>query len=147
MRPWVPRALTILVMIILLDLVIQYLLGLLTNAYAPAMFTDNSSYASLNAHIFNGMILFILSVVMLIFAALTKQWRCIIPAVVLVVSVYFAGTLGMVYINSTPNPPLASFGMGTLFLTAFVAGIALAGIGRMRPGDAPRPPGVGAPAS
>jgi hypothetical protein len=145
-RPWVPRGLTILVMIVLLDLVIQYLLGLLTNVYAPAMFTSNSSYGSLNAHIFNGMILFLVSIVMLIFAALMKQWRCIVPAVVLVVSVYLAGSLGMVYINTTPNPPLASFGMGTLFLVAFVAGIALAGIVRMRPSDAPHAPPVDAAA-
>lgn len=111
----------------LLLLILQYFLGLWTNVYAPAQFSTFDSGAnyppSLNVHIINGDVLFLLSVVALVFAALSKRVRTVLPAALLVVSVYVAGELGMAFVNSSPNSPIDSFGMGAMFLVAlFSAG-------------------------
>jgi hypothetical protein len=45
--------------------------------------------------------------------------------VILVASVYVAGAFGMAYVNSTPNDPAYSFGMGTMFLVALFAAASL----------------------
>jgi hypothetical protein len=138
-RPWIRTVLSVVVMLVLLDLVIQYLLGLWTNVYAPSMFNGNTSFPSLDGHYLNGDVLFLLSVVMLIFAALSKALRYVAPAVVTVVSVFVAGEFGMAYIYSTPNNPLDSFGMGVMFLIAFVSTISLAGLLRRGRGEMAAP--------
>lgn len=147
MRPWIPRTLTILTGLVMLDLIIQYLLGLWTNVYAPATFTANTSYPSLDWHYMNGDILFVLAVLMLVFAVLARDRRLVVPAIVSVVAIFFAGELGMAYVNSTPNPPLDSFGMGVLFLVAFMSTSALPMILRMRSRGPPAPPPTSAPSN
>ncbi len=142
-RPWVPRVLSMVTGITLLFLVIQYLLGLWTNVYAPSTFTPNTSYPSLDWHYMIGDTVFVLSLLTLIFAVLTKEARAIVPAVVLVVAVYVAGQFGMDYVGSTPNNPLDSFGMRVMFLIAFVSAVALAGLSRrITKGTAVQPPSV-----
>lgn len=113
----------------LLLLIAQYFLGLWTNVYAPAQFASFDSGAgyspSLDAHILNGDVLFLLALIVLVFAAVSKRIRLIVPAVVLVIAVFVAGELGMAFVNSTPNDPIDSFGMGTMFLVALFSAAAL----------------------
>jgi hypothetical protein len=129
----------------LLLLILQYFLGLWTNVYAPAQFSNFNSSANyspaLYAHIDNGFVLFFLGIVAVILAALSRRVRTIVPAVVLVASIYGAGYFGMAYVNATPNTPIDSFGMGALFLVAlFSAGALL--MGSMRARTAPSAPVV-----
>jgi hypothetical protein len=127
-RDW-GRVVTYLAGVALLLLIAQYFLGLWTNVYAPAQFASFDSGAnyspSLNVHIVNGDVLFLLSIVALVFTALARQLRLIVSAVVLVVSIYVAGQFGMVYVNSTPNDPIDSFGMGAMFLIALFSATSL----------------------
>jgi hypothetical protein len=127
-RNW-GRVVTYLASAVLLLLIVQYFLGLWTNVYAPAHFSSfdsGSNYApSLNFHIVNGDVLFLLSIVKLVFAALARQLRLVAPAVLLVVSIYVAGEFGMAYVNSTPNNPIDSFGMGGVFLVALYSAASL----------------------
>jgi len=128
-RNW-PRVVTYLSAAGLLLLLFQYLFGLWTNVYAPAQFSSFDSGAnyspSLNVHIVNGDVLFLLSIVILVFTAFSRQVRLIAPAAVLVASIYIAGAFGMAYVNSTPNDPIYSFGMGAMYLVAlFSAGAVL----------------------
>jgi heme A synthase len=127
-RNW-PRIVTYLSAVALLLLLVQYFLGLWTNVYAPSQFSSFDSGAnyspSLNVHIINGDLLFLVSVALLVLAALSRQLRLIAPAAALVVSIYVAGALGMAYVNSTPNDPIDSFGMGAMFLVALFAAAVL----------------------
>jgi hypothetical protein len=127
-RNWA-RIVTYISGVTLFLLLLQYLLGLWTNVYAPAQFSSFDSGANyspaLNGHIINGDALFLLSVIALVIAAISKQVRLFIPAVVLVVSIYVAGQFGMAYVNSTPNDAIDSFGMGTMFLVALFSAAAL----------------------
>jgi hypothetical protein len=126
----------------MLLLVAQYCLGLWTNVYAPAMFTSNSSFPSLDWHYNIGYILFLLGVVVLIFAGLARDPRLVLSAIVVVVAVYVAGSLGAAYVSSSPNNPLDSFGMGAMFLVAFLADAAtlmLASRARRNPAASPAP--------
>lgn len=114
----------------MLLLIVQYLLGLWANVYAPAQFAPFDSYPpfpspALEFHILTGDALFLLSLVVLVFAALSKRLHQIAPAVVLVVSIFIAGQFGMAFVNSSPNDPLDSFGMGVMFLVAFVSAVTL----------------------
>lgn len=127
-RNW-PRVITYVSGAVLFLLLLQYFLGLWTNVYAPAQFASfdsGANYApSLNAHIINGDVLFLLAVVLLVLAAFSRQARLVISAVVLVVAVYAAGEFGMAYVNSSPNDPIDSFGMGSLFLVALFSAAGL----------------------
>jgi hypothetical protein len=126
-RPWVPGALFYLVGITLVLLVVQYLLGIWTNAYAPGMFSpSNRSFAPLGFHVIVGYLVGIVAVMMLIVAALSKHPRYIGQSVGVVVGIGLAGLFGMLYVDSTPNDPAYSFGMGLMFLIAFGACAALA---------------------
>jgi hypothetical protein len=102
-------------------LVTQYFLGLWTNVYAPAMFTSNSSFPSLDWHYNIGYILFLVGLVGLIVAAFARDWRVVLGAVVVVVAVYGAGYFGAAFVSSSPNDPADSFGMGAMFLVALFA--------------------------
>lgn len=132
-------------------LVAQYFLGLWTNVYAPAQFArfdSGSNYPpSLNVHIVNGDLLFLLSVAALVIASFSKRWSLIVPAVLVVLSVYAAGAFGMAFVNSSPNNPVDSFGMGTMFLVALFSDAALLIFAwRARaPGAAPEPTAVPEP--
>ena len=105
----------------MLLLAAQYFLGLWTNVYAPSMFTSNSSFPSLDWHYNIGYILFLLGIVVLIFAGLARDLRLILSAIVVVATVYAAGAFGAAFVSSSPNDPLDSFGMGVMFLVAFLA--------------------------
>jgi hypothetical protein len=112
--------------IALLLVLTQYLLGLGTNVYGPPTgFTENSSNPWLNAHFLNGDVLFLVGVVTIILAGISKVWRLLIPSVGLVVSVFVAGEFGMAYIGSTPNNAAYSYGMGVAFLFALFSAMAL----------------------
>ncbi|MFZ1023292.1 MAG: hypothetical protein WAN87_04075 [Thermoplasmata archaeon] len=131
-RNW-GRVVTYLAGAALVLLIAQYFLGLWTNVYAPAQFAsfqtgiDSGPYypAPLRVHVANGDVLFLLSIVALVFAALARQLRLIVPALVLAVSIYVAGELGMLFVNSTPNAPIDSFGMGAMFLVALLSAAGL----------------------
>jgi glyoxylase I family protein len=120
----------------LLLVIVQYLLGLGTNVYGPATgFTENSSNPWLNAHYTNGDVLFLVSVVSIVLAALSRVWRLLGPSVALTVSVLLAGLFGMAYVGTTPNPPIDSYAMGVMFL--FALGSAFGLIRMSWPGGAP----------
>ena len=117
-------------------LILQYVVGLWTNVYAPAQFDSFDSGANyplaLNVHIVNGDVLFLLSVAAVVVTALGRQWRLVVPAVVLAASVYVAGQFGMMYVNTSPNDPVYSFGMGVTFLVALFGASALIMLSRSR---------------
>lgn len=134
-RNW-QRAVVVVDGLVLLLLVAQYLLGLWTNVYAPAMFTSNSSFPSLDWHYNIGYVLFLVSLVGLILSLLSRQLRLIVPFVVLPVSILSAGEFGADFVSSTPNNPLDSFGMGAMFLVALLAAVSVMYLaGRARPGE------------
>lgn len=127
-RNW-PRVVTYLGAAAVLLLLFQYLLGLWTNVYAPSQFSSFDSGANyapaLNVHIVNGDVLFLLSLALVVLAAISRRARLVVPATILAVSIYIAGAFGMAYVNSTPNNPVYSFGMGTMFLAALFSAAAL----------------------
>jgi hypothetical protein len=108
-------------------LFVQYALGLWTNLYGPDTFNTNTSLASLDWHFIVGDLLFLVGIVIVILAALARAVRLIVPAVVLVIAVYAAGAFGMAFVNSTPNNPIYSFGMGIMFLVALFSDLAIMG--------------------
>lgn len=105
----------------MLLLVAQYFLGLWTNVYAPAAFTSNSSFPSLNWHYNIGFALFFVGIALVILTALSRDWRLVVAGIVTVVAVYSAGMFGANFVSSSPNNPLDSFGMGAMFLVALFA--------------------------
>ncbi|MCI4330466.1 MAG: hypothetical protein L3K19_01275 [Thermoplasmata archaeon] len=143
---WAYKALGILTGVTLLLLVTQYLLGLWTAAYAPATFTSDTTFPSLDWHYNIGFILGLLSIAVIIVAALSRQVRLIVPAVVLFVAVLLAGMFGSRFVGTTPNDPRFAFAMGVMFLVAFGAAMGLAGqLARRRwPSSGPTSP-AGAP--
>jgi hypothetical protein len=127
MSAWSTTALRVLVPIVGLLLVVQYVLGLLTNAYAPAAgFTSNSTGNYLDAHYSVGYILGILALLIFVVACFTRRARVIVLALVVLLGVVGAGLEGMHYVSTTPNDPTATVGMGLLFLIAFGAAMMLA---------------------
>lgn len=133
---WPHKALRVLVPVTGLLLVVQYLLGLWTNAYAPAAgFTSNSSFPSLDWHYNIGFALGILGLLVVIVAAFTRRAPYIGFALLLFAGIAIAGVAGMRFVNSAPNPPLDAVLMGVGFLVAFWASLALGwfamGVGRM----------------
>jgi hypothetical protein len=134
-RPWVPRLLSAFVGLVFLLLIAEYLLGLWTNVYAPAMFTSSASTPALAAHMSAGIALFVAPIVMTVLAALRKELRRVIPSVVTVLAIGAAGVFGRMYISTTPNDPAYSFAMGTLFLVAFVSAAAVSWLSWDRAGS------------
>jgi hypothetical protein len=128
----------------LLVLILQYLVGLWTNVYAPAQFGPFDSYppypsVALEVHILNGILVGLVSLAALVLAALSKQLRLIVPALVLLISVFVAGEFGFFFVNSTPNNPIDSFGMGAMFIVALFSAAALVMLsGGVRPNEGPR---------
>lgn len=124
MAKWPLRALRIVLGIFGILLVIQYFLGLYTNVYAPSSgFTGNSSSTSLDWHYNLGYTLGVLAILAVVFAVLTRAGRLIGPAVVMFLGVLIAGIFGGAFVNSTPNNPAYSIGMGLAFLIAFALAI------------------------
>lgn len=105
----------------MLLLVAQYFLGLWTNVYAPAMFTSNSAFPSLNWHYNIGFLLFFVGIALVILTALSRDWRLVVAGVLVVAAVYSAGMFGADFVSSSPNNPIDSFGMGAMFLVALFA--------------------------
>ncbi len=144
-----PRWLTLVLVVAgveMLLLVAQYLLGLWTNVYAPAMFTSSSSFPSLNWHYNIGFALFFVGIALVVLAALSRDWRLVVAGLVVLVAVYSAGMFGANFVSSSPNDPLDSFGMGAMFLVALFADSALLMIAS-RGRAAAAAPGTAAPAS
>jgi hypothetical membrane protein len=133
---WSWKVLRILVPVTGLLLVVQYLLGLWTNAYAPASgFTDNTSFPSLDWHYNIGFLLGILGILVVIVAAFTRKVPYVGFGLLLLAGIALAGIAGMRYVGTTPNAPLDAVLMGIGFLVAFWASLALGwfamGVGRM----------------
>ena len=146
-RSWPTKALNILVPIVGIDLVIQYIAGLGTSAYAPANgFTMNTDFPIYDVHWLNGYALGVLSIILVLVAVFSRQVRNIAPAVVALAAVIVAAVAGMVFVNSIPNPPIATVTMGIAFLVAFSTGTAWM-IGLRMSGTAPSspPPSVPSP--
>jgi hypothetical protein len=128
----------------LLLLTLQYLVGLWTNVYAPAQFGPFDSYPpypspALEVHILNGILLGVVSLAALVLAALSKQLRLIVPALVLLIAVFVAGEFGFIFVNSAPNNPIDSFGMGAMFIVALFSAAALLMLSRgTRPAEGPQ---------
>jgi hypothetical protein len=123
-RTWLTLVLIIAAVELLL-LVAQYFLGLWTNVYAPAMFTSNSSSPSLDWHYNVGFILFFVGIVLVVISGLSRDWRLLLGAVVVLLAVFSAGSFGGDYVSSSPNNPIDSFGMGAMFLVALFADAAV----------------------
>lgn len=123
-------------------LIVQYLLGMWTNVYAPSTpaFYAMKNYLPLGLHVFNGDALFLLGLVALIFSILSRRMRLIVPAVVLSIAVLAAGEFGMAFENSIN--PIYSFGMGTMWLVAFFAASALLMVSRRPQNASMAPPTV-----
>ncbi|MFZ1023172.1 MAG: hypothetical protein WAN87_03455 [Thermoplasmata archaeon] len=118
-------------------LIAQYLLGIWTNVYAPAQFVLNSSGmstqpGSLVYHVLVGFLLFLVGVVILILAGLSRDLRLICLAAVLPVAVFVAGEFGSAFERSTPNNPIYSFGMGVMFIVALFATMGILALSRNR---------------
>ncbi|MGA9839845.1 MAG: hypothetical protein WBF81_02350 [Thermoplasmata archaeon] len=138
-------ALRITILVTVLLLVVQYVLGLWTSAYAPSSFTSNTSLPSLEGHLAVGYALGVVSLLALVFAGLTREVRVIVPAFALLLAVGLAGVFGMMFVRTTPNDPLDSVGMGIMFLVALGAAFNMAYYLRSRPASAPTPPPVATP--
>jgi hypothetical protein len=119
---WTTRAVNLLVPLVALDLVVQYIAGLGTDAYAPMEgFTMNTDFGIYDLHWDNGFLLGILAIALVIVAVLSRQIRNVVPAIVALLAVLLAGISGMSFVNSTPNPPSATIAMGVAWLIAFAA--------------------------
>jgi membrane associated rhomboid family serine protease len=107
-------------------LVVQYLDGLWTSAYAPANgFTSNTAFPALNLHYAVGFALAALVVLVAIVSLFTRERRTIALAVVLAASVWWAALSGSAFVRSSPNDPMYSVSMGLAFLIAFWAALML----------------------
>jgi hypothetical protein len=131
------RLVAIVALIEIFLLIAQYLLGVWTNVYAPAQFVLNSSGMSdqvgtLVYHVLVGFLLFLVGVVILILAGLSRDLRLIGLAVVLPIAVFVAGEFGSAFERSTPNNPIYSFGMGAMFLVALFATMGILALSRSR---------------
>jgi uncharacterized membrane protein YkgB len=132
MPTWSLRALQITSVVTTAGLVVQYIAGLLTNAYAPASgFTTNSDWWAINIHWTFGYVLGILAIILVIVAALTRRGRYVALAVVTLLGVIAAGFAGMAFVASTPNAPIYSVEMGVSFLIAFIASFLITGMTMM----------------
>jgi hypothetical protein len=109
-----------------LDLTLQYIAGLMTNAYAPAAgFTQNTDFGWYDLHWTNGYVLGILMIITLVVVGLSRNYRNLAAAAIAFVAVVVAAFAGMAFVNTTPNPPTATAVMGLAFLVAFAALMAL----------------------
>lgn len=139
-RTWPTRTLNVLLPIVGIDLVIQYITGLGTSAYAPpAGFNMNTDFGIYNVHWLNGYVLGILSIILVVVAVLSRQARNVVPSVVTLVTVIIAAVAGMAFVSSAPNPPAATVAMGVAFILAFSSVLAMMFRVRMaglRPGAA-----------
>ncbi|MCI4341811.1 MAG: hypothetical protein L3K11_05525 [Thermoplasmata archaeon] len=117
---WPGKALKVLLPVTGLLLVVQYIAGLWTNAYAPAGgFSSNSSFPALDLHWTLGQVLGVLSIILVVVALFSRRVDFVVPAIVILASVIVAGLAGMAFVSSTPNPPSATVEMGVAFLVAF----------------------------
>lgn len=140
---WVPKVQRVLVPLVSADLTIQYILGLLTNAYAPtAGFTQNTDFGVYDGHWTNGEILGVLMIVSIVIVALRRDRPALGMSILAFLAVLVAGIAGMAFVNATPNPPGATVTMGLAFLVAFGAQQALLFRTFMSSGAAPPAPGA-----
>jgi hypothetical protein len=125
-RTWPGKVLAILVPIVAIDLVVQYIAGMGTNAYAPAAgFTQNTDFGIYDLHWTNGYVLGVLSIVLVVVAVFSGRARNVASSSVSLAAVLIAAFAGMAFVNSTPNPPWATLTMSFAFLVAFGALVSL----------------------
>ena len=143
---WAPKAQRILVALVGADLVVQYVAGMLTSAYAPAAgFTDSTDFAAYDVHWMNGYVLGILLIVTLVVIARTRNYPNLAIAIVTFAAFLTAAVAGQIFVGAVPNPPYATVLMSVAFLVAFGANMALSF--RLMRGVTPpeeRPPGASA---
>jgi hypothetical protein len=138
--PLDPRTLSLLIGLALLLLVTEYLLGLWTNVYAPAVFTTSISSLALGAHYAVGYALGFVALILLIVAVVSRSLRSVVHALIVLLTIGMAGIFGRLYVSSTPNDPVYSFAMGFLFLVALAACMAIGWfLWRRSPGVPARP--------
>ncbi|MCI4327045.1 MAG: hypothetical protein L3K16_05355 [Thermoplasmata archaeon] len=122
-------------------LIAQYLLGLLTNAYAPsAGFNAGMTDPLLNWHWTVGFVLGIVSILSIALAAITRSRWLVLPAVLVFASVLIAGLAGSAFTDTAGNPPQFSVLMGASFLFAFISQVAYARLWMMGRPRGSRPP-------
>jgi len=125
-RTWPTRTLNVLVPVVGIDLILQYIAGLGSNAYGPSTgFTVNTDFGIYDIHWLNGYVLGILSIILVLVAAISRQARNVLPAIVALAAVLIAGFAGMAFVSSAPNPPGATVTMGIAFLVAFATILAM----------------------
>ena len=122
-----------------LDLLIQYVAGMLTTAYAPAQFTQNTDFGVYNLHVVNGFALGIILIAAVAIAGLSRTPRNVVATVVAFLGVLVAGFAGMAFVGTTPNDPVATVTMSLAFLVSFSAMMALS-FRIMAPGGPASPP-------
>jgi hypothetical protein len=140
------RGLRLVAPLALVALLAQGILGFVTNYYGPAAgFTPDTSFPALSAHYALGYILGILGLLAMVFAAMSRQLRLLVFAIVLFVGVVVAGISGSAFVDNTPNPQNFSLVMAFMFVVAFVGAT---GIMYILMGQRPtaRVPGAGTPA-
>ena len=135
---WAPRAQRLLVPLVSVDLALQYIFGILTSAYAPVTgFQASTDFGAYDAHAINGYLLGVLMIVTIAVIALTRDRANLGISIVAFLAVLVAGVAGMAFVNTQPNPALATVTMGLAFLVAFGASQALAFRVMMRPSAPP----------
>lgn len=119
---WTSKAQKVLIPLAGFDLAVQYVAGILTNAYAPSGgFTDNTSFGWYDLHSANGFLLGFLLIGVMVVVGLTRQYPNLALAVIAFIAMLVASIAGMAFVGATPNPPIASATMGIAFLVAFGA--------------------------
>jgi len=127
---WARSGILYLAIVVEALLVLQYALGLWTNVYgvglnAAGLYTSSSSGSTYSAHVDLGYLLGLLSLLIVILAALHRQARVIAQSVFLLLWIGIAGVTGRLFVTGSPNPAIDSFLMGLAFLFAFGTGIGL----------------------
>ncbi len=122
---WAVRAELALALLLVLLLFVQYVSGIWTNVYAPAMFTSSSSSSALDAHYDGGFALGLLAIVAIAVAVVSRRARLIGQSVGLLLWIAIAGIAGHEFVSQSPNPPVDSVAMAVAFLLAFGTAIGL----------------------
>lgn len=116
-RPWATPTLRYGSLTTLLLLVVQYVLGLWTNAYS----VGDSFPGTLTGHIAVGYLLGVLSLLLLMVVVLDGRKSLVGPSALLLLSVALAGVTGRLFLMSNATNAGDSVAMGVAFLAAFAS--------------------------
>ena len=115
--------------------VVQYVLGVGTNLFATPFDVHGAGTSNwLEGHFNNGLILGVVSILTIVFAAVSRKRRLLALSAGLTASVVLAGVFGILYEASAscPSPgcsvsdnPAYSFAMAIMFLLALLSGVGL----------------------